>query len=97
MPFSTWKWVCIGSLLVMHLGLLHLTIPRISSGVVTIFFSTTSNPLIMFNTTFGATTERREISSSVKNLFSTLMMPLRPSFLEVVTDSHWCVQTGKLQ
>lgn len=34
--------ITIGSLLVIHFGLLHLTKPISSSGKVTVFFSTTS-------------------------------------------------------
>ena len=37
---------------------------------------------IMFRMTLGATTERREISSSVKNLSLTLMIPFMPTFWE---------------
>ena len=40
--FTTLNIVDIGSLLVMHFGLLHFTIPLSSSGVMTSFFSTTS-------------------------------------------------------
>jgi hypothetical protein len=36
----------------------------------------------MLSTTLGATTDRRDISSSVKNLSDTLIMPLRPILLE---------------
>ncbi len=78
----TVKRVFIGSLLVMHLGFLHFTMPTISSGNETQYFSTTSKSLIILILAEGAIKAMRLMTSSGKKVSATFIMPFVPSFFD---------------
>ena len=90
-----------GSLLVMHLWLSHLTMPISSSGMRTSRFSTTSKSLMTHRVALGVMTESWLSFSGVKNMSAIFTMLFLPIFwllrlYPMVTEVCTCSRCSRL-